>query len=142
MDLQNLKPGAVVSTEPKLLWVKMIYRPGKEKLQKLRNKYNEILEENLANHKHCYIIDPDEVMVNDHFNLSNRLVAESKITYWKFVDQQIKKFDRQEIDLKPHKVISMAREKEKLNHEAKYTHFQNLLLYVIQQQTASNAQKY
>ena len=109
-DLRDRKPGVVTSSEPKLIWIKMLYRPGKERLQKLRTKYNEILEENLANHRFCYIIDPDKGLTNEDFDMSNQLTATGKIAFWQYLDDQLKKFDRQEIELKPQKIITITRE--------------------------------
>ena len=103
-DLQIKRAGAVAYSEPRIIWIKMLHRPEKEKLMQLRKKFNEILEETLASHRYTYIMDLDSCLTKSHFDHSNRLNADGKIAFWRHIDDQLKKFDRQEISLKPEKV--------------------------------------
>ena len=96
-DLRDKRPGTVNYSEPKFIWVKMLHRPHRKRLLQLRKKFNEIFEETLAGHKYCYILDPDIVLKTDHFDRANCLTSEGKIAFWRFLDEQLKKFDRQEI---------------------------------------------
>ena len=60
--------------------------------------------------------DPDQGVSDDKFDRANHLIGSGKKSFWRFVDQQIKKFDRQEFTLRPNKVITAAIQ---LEHERK-----------------------
>ena len=117
IDMRNICPGTVASSKPKIVWVKMLSRPGKERLQKLRSKYNEIMEEYLTNHKYSYSLDADQALTPNHFDHNNRLNPVGQHQLWCFIDEQMKKFDRQQVDLKPHKVITIARKQKCQEHQ-------------------------
>ena len=47
IDLAKIRPGAVISSEPKIIWITMLGRPYPSRVLALRKKFNAILEETL-----------------------------------------------------------------------------------------------
>ena len=116
-DMKEKRLGSITYSEPKLIWMKIWDRPTTEKVLTLREKYNAILEETLTSYKHYYILDCDRAILGSHFDRNNNFNNEGKTALWKFVDQQLKKFDRQEISLKPNKVVSAIKNEAKSRHD-------------------------
>ena len=57
-DLARIKKGAVIASEPKIVWVKMIDQPGCfDKALAIQSKFNTILENILADFTNHYIVD-------------------------------------------------------------------------------------
>ena len=51
-DLRSAKPGAINSGEPKIIWLKVLTRPGfSQSVIENKAKFNAILEETLTNHR-------------------------------------------------------------------------------------------
>ena len=90
-DLAWVKPGAIVLTEPKFLWIKMINRVEcHDKALAVRNKFNTILEDILADHYGHYIIDITKNL-NAAAYFSNNLLNEHGATcYWIEIDKIVK----------------------------------------------------
>ena len=108
-DLKT-KCSVAVGDEPKIIWIKMIPRPliknhifqFYNNVVNLRKKFNNCLEDILAFTRHTYMIDPCGIFDDyDHFDNLGNLTANGRSTFWKFLDSQFKKFDRDEIDLLP-----------------------------------------
>ena len=109
LDLHNIRPGAVVTSEPKVILIKMVARPAPSRILALRKKFNAILEETLYKTSGMYIMDAGIHLNAAHFNRSNYLVSNGKITYWQTVDDIISEFDiHKGPKLKPEPVISSA----------------------------------
>ena len=104
-ELFDKKPGAIALESMKIIWVKMIKHPYGclqefNKIFALRNRFNNILDEVLCNTNPQHHVLSIRVEEND-FHLNGELNEQGEITFWKEVDQCMKKFDRGEINLKP-----------------------------------------
>ena len=104
--LFDRKPGALSLDSPKVIWIKMLKRPynGRQQFDQvmaLRNRFNNALEEALAQYtksQHYILsIKVDE----DDFYRNGELTEEGKRDFWREVDSCLKRFDREEINLKP-----------------------------------------
>ena len=109
LDLHKLRPGSVVATEPKIIWITMIARPAPSRVLALKKKFNAILEETLFESRGMYILNANQNLNATHFDRSNQLMANGKTTYWQNIDQAIQLFDNHKgPSLKPEPVISAA----------------------------------
>ena len=97
------KPGTLVASEPKVIWVKMPNRPnGQSNLLAVRNKFNNILEDILSERKNHYIIDVNQALAqHSNFTSFNSLNDKGKEIFWLEVDRAIEKFDYNKKVLKP-----------------------------------------
>ena len=103
--LMNLKPGALATGEPKVIWVKMINRlAAYDQTLKKRCKYNAMVENILVEKSNHYLIDLHP-MVNDAnlFTALNDLNGDGCFAYWKEFDTCIKGFDTRQLTLMPEK---------------------------------------
>ena len=118
-DMRSKRSGAVTSLEPKLIWLKMLMRPKRFNavIDDQTDKFNAILDETLYNTRKMYIgsIDLEEHCFDQLGNLNSR----GKVKYWETFDKLIKKFDKQEISLKPTPVISNSKKAKKEMEEFK-----------------------
>ena len=117
-DLGDKRPGALPSGDslPKIIWVCMIKRPKQigKKIYAMRSKFNSILKEHLLDGKadshHILSIEvpPEE------FSLIGELSSSGKAIFWQEVNQGLRKFDCNEITLKPHQYQQQQRKIRKL----------------------------
>ena len=56
-DMRSIRKGAVIESEPKIIYVKMIYRPTKNQVVAARNKFNDALEGALLSKHGHYIME-------------------------------------------------------------------------------------
>ena len=95
--LRYKRPGSVSSSEPKVIWVKMLNRPGRNQILNLREKFNSILEQCLAESGKGFILDPSaEILQRNMFDRGNNITHEGRVIYWCHIDMMLKKFDLQE----------------------------------------------
>ena len=104
-EIQRRKPEAVLSYEPKMLWVKMMdCLNGSNKTIRLRSEYNEVSEEMIANKPGHFIIDVNQAMLDVlYFDASNKINDYGRVKFWTEIDQMIEKFERRLITLKPNR---------------------------------------
>ena len=102
-DLKRVKPGAVIPTEPKFIWVKMLNRVNaRSDLLALRSKFNEVLEEVLYKKDQHYIIDIVTAMADSSFyDKNNYINGEGLKRFWIEIDKLIENFDTKRCSLKP-----------------------------------------
>ena len=101
-DLDRVKKGATVGSEPKVIWVKMIDRLGcKDKALAVRSKFSSVLEDVLSNYTNHYIMDVSKQMTDAKFFIKKTITTEGAIHYWFEIDNIIKLVDAREISLKP-----------------------------------------
>ena len=115
-QMRLVRPGAVTSLEPKVIWLKIISRPYNPKIMLQREKFNAILEETLFKTKKMYIMDVQEeanLSFTHDFELNGELNKYGKAKFWKEFDRQLGKLDRQQIRLKPQAIISESANKSK-----------------------------
>ena len=120
-DLATKKKGSVISTEPKVIYVKMLQRPQPSQFMLVRNKFNAILEETLSRYHYCYIMDIDKALSTIAFGQGNQLTNDGAVAFWHELNQQIGAFDRQDISLKPSPVVSQAHEAAANRHSNEST---------------------
>ena len=102
--LYKLRPGALTSGEPKIVWVKMLQRMrSADKVLTVRTRFNNILEELIAKERNHYLIDPNPAVHDtafySHLNLLN---LDGCTAFWKEIDDCVKLFDHHKLNLKPH----------------------------------------
>ena len=107
-DMYYRRPGSISPGEPKFIWVKMLQRYGfaKHPVYALTSKFNAILESSLVGKKHTYIVSLDEAITASSFDRNADLRPTGLIQLWNELDDQIHKFDRQQISLKPQLISS------------------------------------
>ena len=111
-DIRAIRTGATIEGEPKIIWTRIPFKPHKEKLLNLRNKYNAILEETLACFKACYMVEI-EGLENEDYDFTNKLCAKGPNHFWHKFDKIIRQFDHNKDDFLDRKVITNANLKQK-----------------------------
>ena len=111
--LMKSKIGAVFEGEPKIIWAKMINRPGYKRFNAVmlqKGRFNRILEDLLADEKSHYLMDTN-VATNDQsfFTDQETLNAEGCHRFWIELIEQIKLFDSKKLSLKPLKKLPEVR---------------------------------
>ena len=109
IDLKDKRIGAAPPNNEhftKGFWVRMLKRPsdaGSEKVNKLRGKFNTILEERLTDGiTDRHLIMSIEVL-SQYFDASGGLNLDGQNNFWREIDKAIQKLDGNEITLKPRK---------------------------------------
>ena len=122
-DMYFRRPGSIAPGEPKLIWIKMLRRYGftKHPIFTLQEKFNEILEEALLGKKHTYIMDLDECVTSVSFDRNAELRPMGLIELWNEINDQVQKFDRQQITLKP-KIIKEANKQARADNYERRQH--------------------
>ena len=94
-NLQRRKPGAILSYEPKMVWVKMMDRIGtgsRSKSLALRNIFNTTLGDKLSGRTGHFIIDIDQAMDDaSFFDADNHLNEYGRHHFWLALDKIIGK---------------------------------------------------
>ena len=125
-DIMSKKPGALSSTfEPRVIWICMINRPIEDskdmkELMIHRGKFNRTLDNNITKERYMYIMNIN-AFEEDSGNLLNanfHLTKEGKQEFWSEVSQQLKRFEYNEINLKP---VNHKKKKSTPNNN----HFEN-----------------
>ena len=108
LDLEDKKPGALLDTEnfPKIVWVHMLKRPkslvSDGSLFSVRGKFSSILEEHLMDgHANCHHIISIEVDLNEFVWPAGQSDFYWQGWIWCEINRGIKKFDLDEIMLRP-----------------------------------------
>ena len=107
-EMRKIRRGSVLSGEPKILYVKAIYRPKRDAVQAIRNHFNSALENKLSRRHNHYIMNIE--IPNYWFDHTNFLTAEGQLEFWRIFDKQIEEFDdhKDEDFLKPKPQIDNA----------------------------------
>ena len=92
-EMKKLLPGSVLPGDPKVIYIKMLYRPKRSESQGLRNILNAMMENNLIGKPNHFIMEAN--LSSRDFDLSNQLTAEGKEAYWKIIDSQLTRFDKE-----------------------------------------------
>ena len=103
-SLAHKKPGSVTPSEPKIIWVKMIERIGGEydKALSVRYRFNAALEDQLADHKHHYILDIGKNIADPNYlSARNQLNDDGMHRYWRELDRLIDLFEQDHDNFKP-----------------------------------------
>ena len=103
--LMKSKVGAVFEGEPKVIWAKMINRPGNKRFNAImlqKGHFNCILEDLLADEKGHYLMDTN-MATNDlaFFTDQSKLNAEGRHRFWMELIEQVRLFDGKRLSLKP-----------------------------------------
>ena len=120
-DLRSRKSGAVVSYEPKIIWVHMINRlAGTSGLSSLRSKYNETLENQLSTKNNHFFMKVIAAMMDKNlFDSSNKLNHfYGRVCFWNEVDKQLELFDKRKLSLRPIVEVVLVHEREEQNQQA------------------------
>ena len=128
-DLLDRRPGALHLSidHPSMFWVRMMKRPTAitecSKIFQMRNKFNNTLEDILTDAK----IDAHILSINvpdNEFDLRGNLTSAGKVTFWRELDQAIRKYDQEKIPLLPRrqeKIASFRREVRGMSNLVKKT---------------------
>ena len=99
--MKAVKLRSVTELEPKIIWVKMMDKPKNGKHHLLQKKFNFILEETLAARRNNYIMKVDDFLDTGMFTRFGELNNIGRLEMLKNFDNKIKRFDKQELSLKP-----------------------------------------
>ena len=106
-EILNVRPGALYSTDPKLILVTMIHRPlqfptGSQmgKVVTLRAKFNNSLNEVAAEYDYS-ILSIDSCDSECHFDLLRKLNHLGQYTFWKQLNYLLQLFNKKKIYLLP-----------------------------------------
>ena len=93
--LRHKKLGSLTASEPKIIWIKMPNCPnGQSNLLSVCGKFNNILEDVLAERKNHYIMDVNnEVAQTAYFTPFNHINDRGMETFWLSIDRMIETFD-------------------------------------------------
>ena len=105
LDLFNKKPGALLIEDTKVIWVKMIKRPYGcmqefDRIFALHNRFNNALENVLSVmtlQNYLLSIKVEEA----DFHINSELSEAGQANFWKEIDNCLKLFDLDKINLKP-----------------------------------------
>ena len=125
-QLAKKKPGAVVYSEPKIIWAKMIECVGGEFNGALtvRYRFNAALEDQLASRKHHYILDVGKAIAETNFfTIRNGLNDKGMNVFWRQVDKLIKEFEENHEQLKPVKQVQFDTKEKFKKTVKKWTSF-------------------
>ena len=104
-DMKIKKPGAVASSEPKVLWIKMFNRVngnGHGSTLSWKAFYNNILEDSLTGKQNMFIGDVNKAMMDASlFDRNNRLNGFGRVRFWSEIDKLVERFDKKVFSLKP-----------------------------------------
>ena len=101
--------GAVIANEPKIIWMKAIRHVHLPSFQlKLINKFNNMLEDVLADNELHHIMDISESLQDRNLFMHNmELNHYGKVLFWTEIDKNIEKFEKKKASLKPlHRLVS------------------------------------
>ena len=101
--LYSHKPGSIVSSEPKIIWVKTLYRSEFAKATHARaDQFNNLLNNLLLNKKFHNIMSVNSALnIAEFYTREDQLNDEGCAFFWKEIDKLLEKFDYKEISLKP-----------------------------------------
>ena len=101
-DLANVKTGATVHSEPKLIWVATINRIGcYDKALSVRSKFNSILEDVLGDFDGHYIVNMSKKMSKGAFYSQHGITQSGATRYWLEIDKTLKELDMHDMSLWP-----------------------------------------
>ena len=105
LDLFDKKPGTLLIEDTKVIWVKMIKRPYGcmqefDRIFALRNCFNNALENVLS------VVTPQNYLLSikveeSDFHINGELSEVGQANFWKEIDNCLKLFDLDKINLKP-----------------------------------------
>ena len=90
--MRKILPGSVLPGELKIIYTKMCYRPQREKIQGLRNIFNNALENNMVGKRDHHIMKIETH--NNHFDHTNCFTEQGAEAFWQNFDSVIKEFDQ------------------------------------------------
>ena len=104
-DIRGKRAGALTSAvEPRYVWVAPLHRPpnsARKNIYSLVNKCKETLEYIVSHEGHCHYLELTSVNEYAHFDHWGNLTLVGKDQLWKELDQQMRCFDRSDLDLLP-----------------------------------------
>ena len=106
-ELTAIKPGALYSSDPKIILVTMLRHPLQfptgsqmEKVVSLRAKFNNALND-LAYDNDLSILSIDNCNSENYFDLLGNLNHMGQYTYWRQMNSLLQQFDKKKVDLAP-----------------------------------------
>ena len=109
-----VKPGALYSTDPKVIFTTMIKRPlhfptksRMEKVVSLRTKFNNAINDAAYDRQHS-ILSVDVCDSEAHFDLLGNLNHMGQFMFWKQVNFLLQEFDRKNVNLAPSRRKSVS----------------------------------
>ena len=106
-ELTDAKPGALYSTDPKVIFVTMLLRPlqfpkGSQmsNVISLRSKFNTALND-IAYASDYSIMSIDACNNENHFHLMGNLSQFGEFTFWKQLNHLLSMFDKKKVELVP-----------------------------------------
>ena len=100
-DLRKNRPGALSSTtEPRLIWLQMVRRPGDPTDI---DQFNSILEDTIVGDECSHIMKIHLNTDTSNFDRMDQITHDGKVQYWRLIDDTMKEFDTGKVELVPHK---------------------------------------
>ena len=102
-DLIPIRPGAVTMGEPWVIWTKfMTHSRGYNPFLSVKTKYNDTMDEILAEKNNHYVMDFGQVMHDNAFYTPRSVLTEAgRIQFLSELNQIVKDFDYGKVDLIP-----------------------------------------
>ena len=112
--LQRVKPGAISSYEPKVIWIKAIKHLAHEEQV---TKFNKMMDEMLIAKSGHYVIDINTVLPDlSYYHENGSLNGFGKVRFWAEVDYQIEMFDQRKLSLKPNPEAASDSQEDRSSH--------------------------
>ena len=120
--MKQIRRGSVMAGDPKLIFVKMIYRPIKNDVQSLRNIFNDPLENALVSLHNNFVVRIQ--MQNNQFDHTKSCLTDRGTQqFWWCLDRQLEEFDncndKQKSALRPVK----CEQQQKQSNPAEFEQF-------------------
>ena len=120
-ELLKVKGGAVLPGEPKIIFIKMIYRLKKDEVQAVRNHFNAALENSLVEKLNVFIMSIN--LPSSCFDHTNCLTAQGQLEFWRNFDGQMRRFDNSDFSKRLHSIKqdpATNQNKQNTNNEERY----------------------
>ena len=102
--LINKNPGAIIPGDPSIVWIAVMDQlKSDDAVLSLRQKFNNMLEEVIADRKSHYLIDVCDVVEQPSLYNRQGLNDDGKSEYWRAIDRRLKSFDMDKEEFKPKK---------------------------------------
>ena len=91
--LTRIKLGAVTPGEPRILWVRLLEKPGQDNFTVTKSKFDIILEQAVCQSNAGIVLTASDGICRHWFDVNNNFTHEGRISYWRHFSDQVKNLD-------------------------------------------------